>query len=72
MRHCIANHNKAAALRVYSDLRKVLKENYGLEPTRETMDLAAKLAETDPPLEPKPGSDGHVPVIAIGRFTTPG
>ena len=71
MRHCVANHNKAAALRVYSALRKVLKESYGLDPTGETMDLAAKLAETDPPLELKSGSEGRVPVIAIGRFTTP-
>ncbi|MER8406458.1 hypothetical protein NKH16_17220 [Mesorhizobium sp. M1307] len=73
IRHHAELHNVAAAMRVYENLRDLLRERYQLLPSMETTALAEALKGPGPqllsrgkPLRPS----GPAPTLAVGKFET--
>ena len=70
MRHYAAVHNPAAALRTYENLRRTLRDRYGLEPDAETAAFASGLSGQVQPRTSKRPRENGPPLIASGAFNS--
>ncbi len=68
MRHHAANHNIAAAMRVFERLAETLRERYRLDPSPETALLTANLTEPVAAREHVKPPRPRMPVIAVDTF----
>ncbi|TIX46281.1 MAG: hypothetical protein E5V36_02130 [Mesorhizobium sp.] len=73
IRHHAELQNVAAAMRVYENLRDLLRERYQLLPSMETTALAEALKRPGPQLLSRgkpPRPSGPAPTLAVGKFET--
>lgn len=68
IRHHAANHNVAAARRVFDKLADTLRERYHLEPSNETSALMGSLSAPTQPREPHGKVRHRAPIIAVSSF----